>query len=43
VEAVLQLRGQAGDSQVKDAKTAMIQCLAGPASAAATHILERMD
>ena len=43
VEAVLQLRGQAGKSQVKDARTAMIQCLAGPASAAATHILERMD
>jgi len=43
VEAVLQLRNQAGDSQVKDARRAMVQCLGGPASSAATHVLERVD
>jgi acetyl-CoA C-acetyltransferase len=40
VEAVLQLRGQAGVNQVKDARRALIQCLAGPASSAVAHILE---
>lgn len=40
VEAVLQLRGQAGKNQVPQAKIAMIQCLGGPASSAITHILE---
>ncbi len=43
VEAVTQLRGQAGDNQVKDARRAMVQCLGGPASSAATHVLERVD
>jgi acetyl-CoA C-acetyltransferase len=43
VEAVLQLRGQAGACQVEGARTAMIQCLSGPASAAVTHILGRID
>lgn len=43
VEAVIQLRNQAGDSQVKDARRAMVQCLGGPASSAATHVLERVD
>lgn len=43
VEAVAQLRGQAGDNQVKDARRAMVQCLGGPASSAATHVLERVD
>ena len=43
VEAVAQLRGQAGDSQVKDARRAMVQSLGGPASSAATHVLERVD
>jgi acetyl-CoA C-acetyltransferase len=43
VEAVLQLRGQAGENQVPDARRAMIQCLGGPASSAATHILERTE
>lgn len=41
VEATLQLRGQAGTNQVEGAKAAMIQSLAGPASVAVTHILER--
>ncbi len=39
VEAVLQLRGQAGENQLPDAKIGMIQCLGGPASTAVTHIL----
>ncbi|MCJ7695440.1 MAG: thiolase domain-containing protein, partial [Anaerolineaceae bacterium] len=42
VEAVTQLRGQAGASQIPDAKRGMIQCLAGPASTAITHILEKV-
>ena len=40
-EAVLQLRGQAGDGQVKDARRALVQSLGGPAGTAITHILER--
>jgi acetyl-CoA C-acetyltransferase len=40
VEAVLQLRGQAGKNQLPNARRGMIQCLGGPASTAATHILE---
>jgi acetyl-CoA C-acetyltransferase len=43
VEAVLQLRGQAGANQVRDARRAMIQSLGGPASTAVTHILELAD
>lgn len=42
VEAVLQLRGAAGANQVPDARRAMIQCLGGPASTVATHVLERI-
>lgn len=41
VEATLQLRGGAGDNQVANAETALIQCLGGPASTAATHVLRR--
>jgi acetyl-CoA C-acetyltransferase len=40
VEAVLQLRAQAGANQVPGARRALIQCLAGPASSAVTHVLE---
>jgi acetyl-CoA C-acetyltransferase len=40
VEATLQLRQQAGANQVPDARRAMIQCLSGPASTAAVHVLE---
>jgi acetyl-CoA C-acetyltransferase len=40
VEAVLQLRGQAGSNQVPGARRALIQCLGGPASVAITHVLE---
>ena len=39
LEAALQLRGQAGDNQVKDAKIALVQSLGGPASTAAAHVL----
>jgi len=39
VEAVLQLRGQAGDNQVANARTALIQNLGGLATTAVTHIL----
>lgn len=42
VEAVLQLRGEAGANQVEDARVAMIQALAGPAAQAVTHLLERL-
>jgi acetyl-CoA C-acetyltransferase len=40
VEAVLQLRGEAGPNQIPGAKRALIQCLGGPASVAAAHVLE---
>jgi acetyl-CoA C-acetyltransferase len=40
VEAVLQLRGEAGECQVKDARKALIQCLGGAAATAAAHVLE---
>jgi acetyl-CoA C-acetyltransferase len=41
VEAVLLLRGQAGASQVPDARVGMIQALGGPAATAVTHILKK--
>jgi acetyl-CoA C-acetyltransferase len=40
VEAVLQLRGQAGPNQIAGARRGMIQCMGGPASVVVTHILE---
>lgn len=43
VEAAYQLRGQAGKSQVQDARRALIQSLGGPASTAVAHILEIID
>jgi acetyl-CoA C-acetyltransferase len=43
VEAVLQLRGQAGANQIPDAKTALIQSLGGPASTAVSHILQTLN
>ena len=43
VEAVLQLRNQAGDNQIQGARRAMIQSLGGPASTAVTHLLEALS
>lgn len=40
VEAVMQLRGQAGANQIADAKKALVQALGGPASTVGTHVLE---
>ncbi|MCL4253137.1 MAG: thiolase domain-containing protein [Anaerolineae bacterium] len=40
VEAVLQLRGEANENQVSNAKTALIQNLGGIATTAITHVLE---
>ncbi|MCJ7532571.1 MAG: thiolase domain-containing protein [Anaerolineales bacterium] len=42
VEAVLQLRGQAGQNQVKNAQRALVQSLGGPAATAATHVLQKL-
>ncbi len=38
VEVVQQLRGQAGENQVPDARAAILQALGGPASTAITHV-----
>lgn len=43
VESVLQLRTQAGANQVPKARRALVQCLGGPGTTAATHVLESMD
>ena len=43
VEAVMQLRGEAGKNQVNGARYAMLQSLGGPASSAATHVLKRWN
>jgi acetyl-CoA C-acetyltransferase len=43
VEAVIQLRGQAGANQVAGAKTALIQSLGGPAATAVSHILKTLE
>ena len=43
VEAALQLRGQAGQAQVRGAKNAIIQSMGGPAANVITHILARVD
>jgi acetyl-CoA C-acetyltransferase len=40
VEAVLQLRGQAGKNQIPKARIGLIQSLGGPASTAVSHILQ---
>jgi acetyl-CoA C-acetyltransferase len=40
-EAALQLLGQAGENQVPNASTAMVQSLGGVGATAATHILRR--
>lgn len=43
IEAVIQLRGQAGANQIAGAKIGLIQSLGGPASTAISHILQRME
>jgi acetyl-CoA C-acetyltransferase len=43
VETCAQLRGQAGANQIANARIALIQSLAGPASMAVTHILEKAE
>lgn len=43
VEAVTQLRVQAGANQIPNAKSALIQSLGGPASTAVSHILQRLN
>ena len=43
VEAVTQLRGQAGANQIANTKYGLIQSLGGPASTAVSHILQRLD
>ncbi len=42
VEAIMQLRGEAGKAQVPGARRAIVQTLGGPASTAVTHVLEQM-
>jgi acetyl-CoA C-acetyltransferase len=42
IEAVQQLRGQAGPNQIPDARRALVQSLGGPASTAIAHVLERL-
>lgn len=39
VEAVQQLRGEAGTNQIPGVNLALVQCLGGPAATAATHVV----
>jgi acetyl-CoA C-acetyltransferase len=43
VEAVVQLRGEAGTNQISNAKYGLIQSMGGPASTVVSHILRRID
>ena len=43
VEAVTQLRGEAGNNQVPHARTALTLALGGPASTAIAHVFERSE
>ncbi len=43
VEAVQQLRGQAGPNQLARARRALVQSLGGPAATAVTHVLEGVN
>ncbi len=41
VEAALQIRGEAGDNQVAEAESALVQCLGSFGATAVTHVLSR--
>ena len=43
VEAVIQIRGQAGKNQIAGAKFGLIQSLGGPASTAVSHVLQQIS
>ncbi|MEA4908556.1 MAG: beta-ketoacyl synthase N-terminal-like domain-containing protein [Anaerolineaceae bacterium] len=43
VEAVQQLRGEAGANQLAHPRRALVQSLGGPAATAVTHVLERLN
>ena len=43
VDAVLQLRGEAGANQIPNARRALVQSLGGPASTVVTHVLESVN
>jgi acetyl-CoA C-acetyltransferase len=43
VDAVTQLRGQAGKNQITGARYGLIQSIGGPASTAVSHILGKME
>ncbi len=43
VEAVAQLRGEAGANQISNAKYGLIQSMGGPASTVVSHILRKID
>lgn len=43
IEAAIQLRGEAGPTQVRHARRALVQTLGGAAATAVTHVLERMN
>ncbi len=40
-EAALQIRGEAGDCQIEDVRTAFVQCVGGLGGTAVTHLLGR--
>ena len=43
VEATVQLRGEAGANQVRDAKLGLIQSMGGPGSTVISHVLKAME
>ena len=43
IEAVMQLRGEAGTNQIRNAKFGLIQSMGGPGSTVVSHVLEVVD